>query len=234
MARLIKTLEAIVDDVRRETGRSVNRNFGQTDFDKIKYLVQREQRRLWLDHDWSFLKIRADKVLVPGDRYYDMPAGISMERVLRARVKYDAEWQDLTRGITEEDYSLFDSDDDVRQDPPEKWDIISTNATGAITAQIEIWPMPSVARTTRWTGVRECAVFVAENDICTLDAQLLALSAAAIMKPDSQEIIAAANQMYKNMKADDSRKTPDNKFNMAGGGSQGGGKGKTRIIAVRG
>lgn len=233
MARLIKTLEAIVEDVRRETGRSVNRNFGQDEYGKIAYLIQREQRRLWLDHDWAFLKIRADKILSPGERYYDMPAGISMERVLKARVKYDAEWQDMLRGISEEEYSLFDSDDDVRQDPPERWDIINTTHTGTPTPQIEIWPIPSVERTTRWTGVRELAALVADDDNCTLDATLLTLSVAAILKPEDQEKIAAANQVYKNMKADDARQTPNNKINIMGGGQTPNRGSPKRIIAVR-
>lgn len=210
MSRSIKTLESIVADVRYETRRTANRNFGIDEYDSIKYLVQREQRRLWWDYDWRFLRRRADLTLEAGERYYDVPEGLSMERITRALVLYGTEWVPLENGITMDDYNLYDSDNDVRSDPQMKWDIINIDGDD----QIEVWPIPAAAGTVRFTGIGALGDFVSDNDNCTLDATLITLFAAAKLKPDEESLLASANRLYDKMKGHLARKTPNNKMSM--------------------
>lgn len=217
MSRLIKTLEAIVADVRRETGRSPDRNFGIDEYDSIKYLVQREQRRLWWDYQWRFLRKKVDLALVAGQRYYDMPGGISFERVTDVRLHFGNQWIPLVMGIDETDYSLYDSDNDQRANPALKWDMIDTSANPDVPApQIEIWPIPVDAQNTRWTGIAELGIFVGDNDNCTLDAMLLTLFAAAKVNPADKDLLAAANKLLKTMEGSEQRRSNGNKINLNG------------------
>lgn len=213
MSREIKTLESIVADVRYETRRTANRNFGIDEYSSIKYLIQREQRRLWWDHDWSFLRVRKDLTLAAGDRYYDIPAGISLERITSFRVQYGSEWLNLEKGITMDDYALYDSDADVRSDPQMKWAPIKVGAD----QQIEVWPMPAATGTCRLTGIGELDTFISDDDMCTLDATLLTLFAAAKLKPDEESLLAAANRLYEKQKGHLARATPNNNISLAGG-----------------
>ncbi len=217
MSRIIKTLEAIVADVRRETGRSPDRNFGIDEYDSIKYLVQREQRRLWWDYQWRFLRKKVDLALVAGERYYDMPGDISFERVTDVRLHFGNQWIPLAMGINETDYALYDSDNDSRANPALKWDMIDTSANpDAPATQIEIWPIPVDAQNTRWTGIAELGKFVDDNDNCTLDADLLTLFTAAKVNESDKDLLAAANKLYKTMQGSEQRRSGGNKVNLNG------------------
>lgn len=218
MSRLIKTLEDIVRDVRYETGRSGDRNFGIDQYDTIKYIVQREQRRLWWDFDWKFLRVRRDLSLVAGQRYYDVPDGLSFERINQAQVKYSEDWLDLESGVGMDEYSIYDSDNDERYDPAMRWDIIDAESG----PQIEIWPIPAAAQTVRFTGISGLDAFVADDDTCTLDATLLTFFSAAVVEPENQKLQAAANRLLQKQTSHLTRKTPNNKISMKGRDSEGG------------
>ncbi len=208
----IKTLEAILQDVRYETRRSANRNHGIGEEDSIKYLIQREQRRLWWAHDWKHLRVIAALTINAGQRYYDAPAGISLERINRFQVDFGGEWIDLHKGVDMTHYSIYNSDDDERADPAERWDVRNTGAA----AQIEIWPLAASEQSGKLSGIKDLGIFVADEDNCTLDATLITLYAAAKLKPDEPSILAAANDLYKNLSKSDARVTPNNKVSMIG------------------
>lgn len=212
MSREIKTLEEIVADVRSETGRSRNRNFGKNEYESIKYRVQREQRALWWDYQWRFLRTTRNLELVAGERYYDVPEGISFERITQARVNFGGQWYDLTLGIDEEDYNTYDSDNDARADPALKWDMM--NSAG--TPQIEIWPLPETALTCRFRAIGELADFISDNDNCTLDATLITLFTAGALKPEDQTLLARANRLLTKIRGNENRLTGGNRTSMAG------------------
>lgn len=226
MSREIKTLESIIADVRSETKRSRSRQYGIDEYDNIKYLVQREQRRLWWDHNWKFLKVRRDIALVAGERYYDVPEDLCAERIITSKIQFGSEWIDLTQGIGAEEYSIYDSDADSRADPAEKWDIIDAGAG----EQIEIWPKPASAQTARFTGIKNLGEFISDDHTCTLDATLITLFAAAALKPDDEKILAAANRLLTKMRGHEARISNGNFFSM--GGSAEPARQPRRIIAV--
>lgn len=233
MARSIKTLESIVRDVRYETGRNPDRNFGIDEYDAIKYLVQRTQKFLWWEYDWRHLRVRVDLTLNAGQRYYDVPTGISFERIVEAQVQFGSTWLDLSSGIDMNDYSLYDSDADARSDPALKWDIININGT----AQIEIFPIPVATQTARFTGTGELADFTADDDNCTLDATLITVVAAAKLEPEQKELQAAASRLMVKMRAYDATVTPGNRISMAGGDSplsRGLRSGRKEIVVISG
>lgn len=200
MPRGVTTLEQMVSDLRLETGRSSNTNFGQDEFASLKRLLQRTQRTLYYDYDWPFLKHRMDFTTVAGERYYDFD--IDPERMFSVQIKYNGIWLPIRRGISMEDYTTRDSDLNQRQDPIEKWDVIHTGTT----EQIEFWPMPATnGFSIRMEGIRPLNVFTSDNDVCTLDNDLIVLFAAAKLlarekADDAKEALAEAQKLYHNIK----------------------------------
>lgn len=207
MPRGVTTLEALVEDLRLETGRSANVNFGQDEYASLVRLLQRTQGNLYWDYEWPFLKVRRDVDLEAGSRYYDFPSDMNFERIFKVRTKIGNVWEPLDKGISMDDYAIRDSDNDARQDPAIKWDIIDAGSG----EQMEIWPIPaSDDLVVRIDGFKKIGALVSDNDVCTLEPDLIVLFAAAKMlarekSADAPEALAAANKLYNNLKRGSNR-----------------------------
>lgn len=141
------------------------------------------QERLYDQFDWPFLKVRRDKTLAPGERYYDVPDDMNLERVNSVDVLVGGLWQPVERGITLDNYSASNSDLGGRRDPVERWDVVDTGDG----EQIEAWPMPaSAGGTLRFSGIRKLKPLVDDDDRADLDDQLIICFSAA-------EILAGRN-----------------------------------------
>tara|TARA_B100000953_G_scaffold300237_2_gene304152 strand:- start:1242 stop:1949 length:708 start_codon:yes stop_codon:yes gene_type:complete len=207
------TLQVLLDDLRSESGHAISSSMGQATQDMMVTLLQRTQRRLWEDFAWPFLQVKKDVSIQAGSRYYDVPAGITLERVQKASFKYGGMWQPVSYGITPEDYTIYDSDRDIRSWPLQRW-------TAYGLAQIEVWPVPSqnADATTgdgllRLEGTGNLSTFVALSDTADLDDQLLVLYASSELltrqkSPDGQLKMAQAQQHYQRLKARLSKTSP--------------------------
>lgn len=207
MPRNITTLAAMVEDLRLETGRSANVNFGQDEYASLVRLLQRMQDNLYWDYEWPFLKVRRDITLQAGSRYYDFPSDMNFERVFKVRTKIGNTWELLAKGISMDDYSTLDSDNDVRQDPALKWDVIDAGDG----EQMEIWPLPaSDDLVVRIDGFKKLSDLISDSDTCTLEPDLVVLFSAAKLlarekSADAPEALAAANKLYNNLKRGSNR-----------------------------
>jgi hypothetical protein len=178
MARNV-TLGELIDDVRAEAGHSLQSNLGTAMRDVLIKVIQRQQRRLWEDHDWTFLRVERDVAVQAGQRYYDFPSDLNLERVERVEFKWDDRWHRLEYGIGRTQLDQYDSDRDVRSWPVYRWKEAENN-------QIEVWPVPSLNGDTvnlsgliRFTGIRALRPLVQESDRADLDDTLLVLYSAA-------------------------------------------------------
>lgn len=178
MARNV-TLGELIDDVRAEAGHSLQANLGTAMREVLVKIIQRQQRRLWEDYDWTFLRVDRDVAVQNGQRYYDFPVDLSLERLEKVEFKYGDRWIPVSYGIGREHYDMHDSDRDIRAFPVERWKEHENN-------QIELWPIPSqngsVAQSTniiRFHGIRKLRPLVAESDRADLDDTLLVLFSAA-------------------------------------------------------
>jgi hypothetical protein len=137
--------------------------------------VQDVQERLYDEFDWPFLKIQRDKTLAAGQRYYDLPDDMNLERVFTVDTLISGHWCPVERGISLDDYSGCNSDAGARRDPVERWDVIDTGDG----MQIEVWPVPvSNGGTIRFRGIRNLAPLVNSADKADLDDQLIVSFAA--------------------------------------------------------
>jgi hypothetical protein len=206
-------LRILLADLRAEAGHSTSTNLGDATQEMMLTLLERVQRRLWSDWSWPFLQVHRDVSLAIGQRYYDLPTDVALERIERAEVKDGGYWHRLIWGISSSEYSAYDSDQDSRSWPPLRWDAYEGD-------QLEIWPMPSqgVDATTgngtlRLRGVKTLSALVALDDTADLDDQLVVLFAAAELlarqkSGDAELKLAQANAHYQRLKARLSKTDP--------------------------
>jgi hypothetical protein len=178
MARNV-TLGELIDDVRAEAGHSLQASLGVAMRDVLIKALQRQQRRLWEDHDWKFLRVHRDVVLSAGQRYYNIPSDLTLERIEKVEFKYGNRWVPVGYGIGQPQLDQYDSDRDIRALPIQRWQEYEND-------QYEIWPISSQDGTAtppnnvlRFWGYRKLKPLVAESDRADLDDTLLVLFTAA-------------------------------------------------------
>lgn len=218
MARNV-SLGVLIDDLRAEAGHSLQANLGAQMREVLIKVLQRNQRRLWSDYDWTFLRVSRDLAVQSGQRYYSFPVDLELERVELVEFKYGDRWIPVKYGVGRREYDIHDSDRDVRAFPVERWKEADND-------QVEIWPIPSQNGSTatssnilRFTGIRKLRPLVNESDLADLDDTLLVLySAAEILarekSADAGVKLKMAEDHYKRMKA---RNAKTETFSLAGG-----------------
>lgn len=212
------TLGELIDDLRAEAGHSLQSNLGAAMRDVLVKVLQRQQRRLWDDFDWPFLRVDRDVLTQAGQRYYDIPTDMTLETIERVEFKWGDRWITLKNGIGKHEYDQYDSDRDIRSWPVYRWEAVDDD-------QIEIWPIPSqngAAATLdgaiRFTGKRILRPLVADSDRADLDDTLLVLYSAAELlareKADDAALkLQLAERHYARLKA---RNAKRDTFTLAG------------------
>jgi len=173
------TLLEMLSDLRSELRSSLNPAHNTSARNHHVALLPRMQRTLWAEHDWAHLRVRREIELQAGQRYYDPPESLPIDRVETVEVRWGGDWLFLSNGITNTHYSLYDSDLDERSWPVENWQLYEDD-------QIEVWPVPSENATPatkegvlRLTGIKALDPLVDDGDRSTLDGPMLVLFAAA-------------------------------------------------------
>lgn len=182
MARGTQFLE-IVTRVKSETGRSDSAAIGVDDLPIIKEAVNSIYSTLYVDHDWPHLRKVFSVTLNAGQRYYDFPSGLNLERLEQTVVKFNDLRHEIDRGIGFGDYNNHDSDANERSDPVLKWDVRWTGTED----QVEVWPIPATAQTLYFRGIQAAPRLVSDSDLCLLDDTLVVLFAAAALLKDEKE-----------------------------------------------
>jgi len=212
------TLGQLITDLRSEVGHSLSPAMGKNTRDVLINILQRNQRRLWEDYAWPFLRVEKDVAMAEGQRYYDLPTGLTFERIEKVEFRYGNRWQPVSYGISGDHLNAHDSDNDKRSWPVERY--------SAAESQIEVWPIPSQGgdSTTkdgviRFTGIKGLSSFISDADTADLDDQLIILfSAYDILLRQSQKDADAklgqANAHYMRLKG---RLSKGDVFIMSGG-----------------
>lgn len=178
------TLGELVTQLRTEAKLDPNPALSLNITDTMKQSLRATQERLYDEFDWPFLKVTRDKQVNAGQRYYDCPTDMNLERIISVDYKWGGRWLPIERGISLDQYNHYDSDEDKRVDPAMRWDVKDTG----VSAQIEIWPIPltNYNSTTgdgalRVTGLRQLKALVANADLADLDDQLIVKYVASSM-----------------------------------------------------
>jgi hypothetical protein len=146
-----------------------------------------KQKDLALAYDWPFLKRYWDLACAPGDRYKTIPtvdirgtaATINFERPLKVERLYNTYYNPVCYGIDSDQWNYRNSDLGHRSDPIQNWAWATNSSESVNTDQIEIWPIPSIAQTIRFSGQRNVLALTAGTDKADLDDYLLVYFVAA-------------------------------------------------------
>jgi hypothetical protein len=175
------------------------------------------QERLYDEFDWPFLKVQRDKTLAAGQRYYDIPLDLNLERIQRVDVRYGDKWLPVNRGITLDHYNALDPEMDVREDPVRRWDVQDTGDG----AQIEVWPIPVTdGLALRFTGIRKLKPLISNSDVADLDDMMVVQFAAgellASAKNDAAQLVLGQAKKRKETLTGRVSKTRTNTFTLGG------------------
>lgn len=174
--------------LRAELRRSQSPAVGVDDIASLKQTLNRNAQVYAMLRDWEYLNRKFPRItLNAGQRYYDLPPGLDLERITVAKIKYGGSFYPLCRGIDFEDYESFDPEEDERSSPALKW---GTQFEESVKReQIEIWPLPdSSSQYLYFEGYRRADTMVSDDDICVVDDIVVVLWSAAelLQKVDAE------------------------------------------------
>lgn len=179
-----RTLGELLYDLRAETARSLEPAHGLADQERLKAMIRRAQKELYEEYAWPHLTIDDVKLMAAGQRYYDFPAEIDLERVEGAWRRWGTQYDydPLPFGIDPGMYAQFNSDTGERGDPILAWDFYNN---GGSTVQFEVWPMPASDNSSalKFRGTKRLRPLNNESDRCDLDDTPVILWATALLTP---------------------------------------------------
>jgi hypothetical protein len=167
----------LITQLRSEVGRSATVSVGAADIDELKTVLRRHYESIHQEYDWPHLRRKFDPIqLQAGQRYYDLPTHLDHDRIETTAVWYSNIPRSLTRGISFENYAVFNSDNNVRSEPALRYDIVYAGDV----PQIEIWPVPaSSAQRVQFFGFTKAKALVQESETVDIDDSVICLFAAA-------------------------------------------------------
>ena len=176
MARGTQLL-SLIAQLRAETGRSQDVSVGIDEVENLKVILQRTQEVLYEEYEWPHMRVQKTVALSTGQKNYDLPSGLNFDRIQDVKLRYNTVYTDIERGITFDDYSVFDSNASTPEQsfPVLKWDIRHTGST----EQLEFWPIPNQAATVYMFGTKTLGDLIQDADTAELDDRLIVLFAAA-------------------------------------------------------
>ena len=190
MARGVQFGELVLN-LRAELRRSQSTAIGSEDLAPLKRTLNHVVAVVSNKEDWPFLYRKFDPIAIaPGDRFFDVPAGLNMERITGVRIKWGGSFYNMWRGITYDDYETWDPADDERSSPALKYDF--QNIAGA--EQIEIWPISEGTQSLLIEGYVTHPKLVNDTDLCLLDDEIILLFAAAELMGDEAKAEAQAKR----------------------------------------
>ena len=172
-----KQLLSLIAQLRAETGRTQDVSVGVDEVENLKVILQRTQETLYEEYEWPHMRVQKTITLSAGQKNYDLPSGLNFDRIQDVKLRYNSVYVDLERGITFDDYSIYDSNAStpVRSFPTLKWDVRDTGSG----EQIEVWPIPNTSATVYMFGTKILGDLIQDADTADLDDRLIVLFAAA-------------------------------------------------------
>lgn len=173
-----KTLGHVLTKTLHEIGKSSQSALNIDARETLKSFIVDEQERLVDEYQWlSFVGDEDgryfDIELVAGERYYDWPDNFDWKTLRGVAYLLNGTWVPVDYGITLQDYSAFNPENDERSEPTQKWDFHTEE-------QIEIWPLPSSnGGTVRLEGRGLPNMTVSEALVLSIDSIALQKFAAA-------------------------------------------------------
>lgn len=182
-----KTLLKLLDDLRVELKLSLNPAHNNQVRDSHVRVLQTTYEWLWHDFNWPHLRIERSVPVQAGQRVYEEPEGLPLERIEKIEFRDGDQWCALVPGISAREYNIWDSELDQRSWPVERWRIWEDE-------QVEIWPIPvddadpaTLNGYLKFTGIRQFTPIVNDADRADLDDTLIVKYAAGNILDDDKK-----------------------------------------------
>lgn len=179
------TLLRLLDKLRAETRSSLNPAHNNQVRDTQVLMLQETQIRLWAKYAWPHLRVERQMPISVGQRYYDTPVDIAVDRIEKLECFLDGAWRVLDPTLDSTAYAITNSDLGERSWPPQAWRIYEAE-------DIELWPVPDTAAVPatlegylKFTGIRNLNPLVDDSDRADLDDDMIVYFAAAEWLTDS-------------------------------------------------
>jgi len=144
----------------------------------IDSFLRNGQAQLYRMQQWKHLTAYEDKDLGVGQNQIDYPTACARDqRILKIETTYNGQWRKLTEGIKTEDWNTMDT-----QSFPQRYDRY---------AQLLVYPKADQVYTLRFWFIADLGRFTVNDDVATLDDEMILLHALANAKahyrhPDAQ------------------------------------------------
>jgi hypothetical protein len=208
------TLSTLLTMLKAELGYSLT--VGTADDARLKQLLAHTQTWLAGEYDWPYLKRTGDVALAVADRTGTIPTTLDTNRPMQVSSLDSDTWVPLKYGITAQDMTIWNSDDDQVADPILKYQY-ATDTT------FEVWPRPATATTVRFAGMKKLATLTGDSDTADLDDLLIVLFCAADVaagqkKADAGAKLARAQRRLQTLQA--ALPKPYQTFKLGGGAAK--------------
>lgn len=230
------TLEELIEQVRAECRLSSNSSRGIDHREYIIQLIRRHYESLSENFEWEHLQLTRNsadsrKEIAAGQRLYDFPSAVNINRISKAWVQYAGGWSPIDYGIDYASYTALDPEADQRADPITAWGFEGRQ-------QFEVWPLPATNHSASspyyvaFEGQRAVERLTQNNSRADIDDQLIALYVAAEIlagnerKTEADVKLSAANSRMGTLRAGLTGKTRT----TVGAGVIGGGVRRPREI----
>ena len=182
-------LHELRKEIQVESGLSSEEGATAYSKDRLNMIINRAERSMKTRNDWPTQRYEVTASTVADQARMDIPQGVSIKNIRSIHVLFGQEWLPLVKGIGPRERTIYTSD--MRAAPAQRWDYIVSEP-----GKIELWPIGSSAQTLMFRGQMEVGTMVEENDLCTLDADVIVLTVAAeILGRDKQEDAAYKSQL---------------------------------------
>jgi hypothetical protein len=190
-------LITLLDMLRSEARLSSNPAHNLSVVDSQVLMIQRLHDWLVEDYDWPHLRVDVIIPLQEGQRFYEIPEEIDIERLEAVSILCDGRFKPLSPNITDAHLSIHNSELEHQDYPPEAF---KDRGTGLF----EIWPISDRDGTAeegklRLTGIKKSVRLIKDTDRSLVDDRLLILYAAA-------EVLAASGAKDTGYKLEQARK----------------------------
>ena len=174
------SLSALLDLFRAEAGMSTNVANNQQVRSSQIALLNRVQRQIADEHDWQHLWVQKTLALAASQYAYTIPTGLNYQKITDVWYVDGEQAFQLGQGVTPADLAREPFTEPSW--PPRAWRV-----TGDSFTTLEIWPTPDRTATAYVTGYRIPPNMSADSDTTILDADIIAMTAAA-------EVLGRQNQ----------------------------------------
>jgi hypothetical protein len=151
-----------------------------------------------------------------GQRYYDPPVDMHIDRIIGLDLFVDGDWMPLYNGINGIEYSVHNSDRDERAWPPTRWQIYEGE-------RIELWPVSDTAADPvtrygylRYVGIRNLKPLVKDSDTADLDDVVLVNRVAAELLTNEKDVKLAMAKAERRLAKLRANLAPRRSFQMFG------------------